>query len=342
MFKKYKIEKIEVENSIIKSFYLKQTDGNVLPDYKPGQFITIKVKIENQKDELIRNYTLSDKPNKNYFRVTLKREEGGKISTFFHDKLRIGDFVDVANPSGKFFLNTQSKKPVVMLSGGIGITPMMSMLEYISANQPDREVNFVHSSRNKKVQPMLNRLKELASKCDNINLFINHSKPNNDEQMGIDYDLEGKISQEFLSKILPNTEMDYYLCGPIGYMETMYSYLINLGISENNIHYEFFGEGKKLGTKPIFIDSGLTNFKVKFTKSNKLIDWNDKHPNILDLAESIGLLPDSSCRMGTCFTCESRLIRGSIEYDPEPFIDVAGDKVLICCAKPASDIEIEI
>ena len=343
MYKKFIIDKVVNESSIVKSFYLKQEDGRVLADYKPGQFITVKVQPENSEKELIRNYTLSDIPNKNYYRITIKREEHGQVSRFFHDNLKTGDTIMAKDPTGSFFLSMETKKPVVMLSGGVGITPMISMLEYILENEPERKVHFIHSSRNRDVQPMMKRLRKLTSENENLNLFINHSEPNDNEHKGIDYDFDGFITEEFLFKTLPKIEADYYLCGPVGFMETMYTYLIGLNVPKENIYYEFFGEGKQLGEEsPKFIDSNSSHFKVKFTESNKESNWDAKQSSILDFAESMGLKLESSCRMGTCSSCESTLIKGNVEYNPEPFINVPKNKILICCAIPTSDIEIAI
>lgn len=342
MFRDFIIDRIVRESSTIKSFYYKRTDNKPVETHLPGQFITLRVKPPEEKKELIRNYTLSDGPGKEYFRTTIKREEYGKVSRYLHDQVKEGDTIGISKPTGDFQLTINSSKPVVLLSGGVGITPMLSMLEFIVAHEPDRRVYFLHSSLNKAVQPMLVRLRELGKKHKNLYLSIHHSKPGIDEKAGIDYDYAGLISKDYLNSVLPMIEMDYFLCGPVGFMETMYQYLQEFSVNEENIHYEFFGEGKNLGTKPIFVDSNSNNFKVKFTKSNKEIQWDSSQQSILELAESAGLTPEFSCRMGTCSTCESTLLKGTIEYDPEPFIETPEGRILICSSKPVSNLEIEL
>lgn len=342
MFKEFVLEKIEIESSIIKSFYFKRLDNKPLDNYLPGQHVIIRIKIKGSDEEIIRNYTLSDAPGKDYYRLTIKRENHGKASKYFHDVLKVGDTLEISNPSGDFYLTENSLKPVVLISGGVGITPMLSMLEYMTTNEPFRKVSFLHISQNKSVQVMFNRLKELNKNNKNLYLSIHHSKPDNDEQIHNDYDYEGYITKKHLESILPISEMDYYLCGPTGFMERMFQFLIELGVKEDNIKYEFFGAGKKLGEQHVFVDSDTNNFRVNFTKSNKEVNWDNKHASILDLAESVGLNPEFSCRMGTCSTCESTLLSGDIEYDPEPFMEIPEGRVLVCCSQPKSNIEIEL
>ena len=189
---------------------------------------------------------------------------------------------------------------------------------------------------------MSGRLKELKDNNQNLYLSVHHSNPNSDEILNVDSDYEGHITKEYLMSVFPKVEMDYFLCGPEGFMEVMFQLLMELGVREESIYYEFFGGGQKLGTEPVFVDSQSKGFKVNFTKSNKEVIWNQSIPSILELAESVGLMPESSCRMGTCSTCESTLIKGNVEYDPEPFMEIPEGRLLICCSQPKSDIEIEL
>ena len=339
-YKNFLIDKIVVESSTIKSFYLKPDDGSEPKRYLPGQFVSVKIKPAKSEETIVRNYTLSDSPYKEYFRLTIKREEKGIVSRYFHDEIELGDKIEVSHPAGQFYLKNNDAKPVVFLSGGVGITPMLSMLEEIVATKSSREVFFLHSSLNKSVQPMLSRLKEICKMHENFYLSIFHTEPTLDEIQGIDYDFKGFITQIDLETWLPRTDLDYYLCGPEGFMRTMFGYLLNLGVSEDRIYYEFFGESKKLGAKTLNFTEGA--YRVKFAKSNIEIDWSEDNYSILELAENSGLKPDFGCRMGACETCELNLLSGSVEYDPEPNFEVSEGKVLICCAKPQTDIEVDL
>lgn len=339
-YKNFLIDKIVAESSTIKSFYLKPDDGSEPKNYLPGQFVSVKVKPTGFAETIVRNYTLSDSPNKSYFRLTIKREENGVVSRYFHDEIEVGDLIEVSHPAGQFYLKNNDAKPVVFLSGGVGITPMLSMIEEIVATKSSREVFFLHSSLNKSVQPMLSRLKEISKIQENFYLSIFHTEPTSDEIEGVDYDFKGFITQNDLETWLPKIDSDYYLCGPEDFMQTMFGYLINLGVSADRIYYEFFGEAKKLGATTQNTSNGA--YRVKFAKSNIEIDWCEDNYSILELAENSGLKPDYRCRMGTCETCELNLLSGSVEYDPEPSFEVSEGKVLICCAKPKTDIEVDL
>lgn len=341
MFSTFYVDHIKQESTTIQSFYLKRKDGKPLLTYLPGQFISLK--INPAEGEIIaRNYTLSDAPNKEHYRLSIKRESLGKASRHFHDVFKVGSELEVSEPMGKFHLDTTISKPAILLSGGVGITPMMSMLEYTSTQQLERKIHFIHSSLNKEVQPFFERLTHLKNQLSNMELTVFHSDPIATEEAGTDYNYEGFVNKKTLAKTI-ELEGDYFLCGPIQFMEAMFLYLVGLGVSESNISYEFFGEDKPLAAKPSFKDSNTPKaHKVVFTGSELETQWNTETQNILELAEFEGLTPANSCRMGTCSTCESTLVSGTIEYDPEPFMEAEEGKIFICCAKPTSDVEIEI
>ena len=248
MFKKYSVVRVSVESKTIKSFYLVPEDNTQIPDYIAGQFVNIKVKMPDIEKELIRSYTISDSPNNPYIRITIKKEPKGKVSSYLHELLEVGDSVMLSKPMGNFHLSNQNINPVVLISGGVGITPMLSIAEYINAYQPNRKVYFIHSSINKEVRPMVKRLNTLNSENDNFILSIHHTTPSDDEIVDIDYNFSGYITKEYLINHMPAEELEIYLCGPSAFMETMYLYLLGLGIKSQNIFYEYFGGGKKLET----------------------------------------------------------------------------------------------
>ena len=342
MYKDFIIKKIVTESSTIKSFYLEKEANETLEDYKPGQFITVKLSLAD--GELIRNYTLSDSPGRDYFRLTIKREDHGISSRYFHDELKVGSVIQASAPRGDFHLETEANNPVVLISGGVGITPMLSMQEYIIKNQPTRPVHLLHSSLNKSVRPMASRLREVDKEYRNVSITIFHSSPEGGEQKGVDFDEAGFITKDHLQNAV-KANTDCYFCGPVPFMEAMYGHLQSLGISQDYIHYEFFGEGKPFGRAPIFKDSSsisTNNIRVNFIKSKLEVPWDSSHANLLEFAEAKGMKPPSSCRMGTCSTCETRLLKGKINYEPEPFMEPKEGNILICCAFPTGDIEIDL
>lgn len=339
MFQEYIIEKITVESTTIKSFYLKPKDGELLPDFLAGQFVNIKIILPNSDKELIRSYTLSGSPKAAYLRLTIKKEDNGKVSSYLHDSVKIADTILLSKPTGNFHLSNQNNNPVVLISGGVGITPMLSMAEYMHTYHPARQIYFIHSSINKNVQPMLQRLLQFKAANINFHLSIFHSEPLENELVNTDYDYRGFLTKNHIPFY---GKAEYFVCGPVGFMKTMFGYLLEHEVNESNIYFEFFGSENRFVTKEIFVDSKTPSFSVKLTKSKKEISWKEGMGSMLELIESTGLTPANSCRMGTCSTCESKLIKGTFEYDPEPFMETAAGNVLICCAKPTSDIEIEL
>lgn len=342
MFESYVVAKIIQESTTIKSFYLKHATKNQLENYLPGQFVTVQVPLKDGKGILTRNYTLSDAPGKDYYRLTIKREDQGEVSRYFHDHLKAGDRLRLSKPLGNFHLKMESEKAVVLLSGGVGITPMLSMLHYILEHQWNRKVYFIHSSLNQSVQPFAQWLRQVESNHDQIHLTISHTLPEPNEQENIHFQHQGLLVREDLKKLIPEEEAEYYLCGPIAFMDSMFTHLTELGINDSHIFYEFFGEKKLWGEKNPDITSSNSNYEVFFKQTGLRMEWNNAFSNILDFAEANSLEPPSSCRMGTCLTCETALVKGTVQYNPEPFMDVPDDRILICCSRPTSDVEIDM
>ncbi len=187
---------------------------------------------------------------------------------------------------------------------------------------------------------MLLRLKALESLNENLFLSIHHTRPLDDERLGKDCHQFGVIKKGHLEATILPCPVDYYLCGPVGFMEAMYGHLIDLGIPPEYIHYEFFGGSDTLGGTPGLEGSGSQSYKVRFAKSQIEALWDRSHTDLLSFAESLGLTPEHSCRMGTCTTCAAPLMSGSVLYDPEPFMEAEEGKIFICCAQPASHIKL--
>lgn len=341
-FRNFIVYKIIQESSTIRSFYLKPQDNGELDKYLPGQFITLQIYSEDSKKTIYRSYSLSDHPENDYYRISVKKESNGFISKFLHEEVEQNHILKVSRPTGKFYLNNEKTVPVVMLSGGVGITPMLSMLEHLIYANSKSSIFFIHSSKNKDVQPMAKRLSEIKRSYSNILINIHHSNPLSNEKQGIDFDNKGKISIDYLKKTLEQpSHCIYYLCGPQAFMQEMYNYLILLEVDESKIHYEFFGNAQKLGATTIN-NKVKKGFRINFAKTNKLAGWNENYNSILELAESVDIFPDNECRMGTCLTCETKLYNGKVKYDPEPFMEAQEGRILICCSQPETDLTIDL
>lgn len=244
MFSDFIVEKVVEESSNIKSFYLKPKDDVPLKYFKPGQYVAIRLNLPDHSKPIIRNYSFSDQPGLDYYRITIKIEEDGLVSKLLYNSLKKGDFLELSIPLGKFHLNDEESVPLVLISGGVGITPMLSMLEYVLHQQTKRDVYFIHSSRNKSVQAMHPRLKELHQENDHLSVSIFHSQPLEEEIEGVDYDEKGKITKAFIQSTLSSDPACYFLCGSLPFMQSMFNFLVENGANPASIKYEFFGVGR--------------------------------------------------------------------------------------------------
>ncbi|NCU17809.1 NO-inducible flavohemoprotein [Pallidibacillus pasinlerensis] len=240
-FKPFTVVKKVKESDEITSFYLKALDGTPVPEFQPGQYITVKVVIPGEKFVHNRHYSLSQAPGKEYFRISVKREADrepiGKVSNYLHDQVNEGDLLDVSAPAGEFILNTAEEEPVTFIAGGVGITPLYSMFETLVDNGSKRDVTFIQAARNEKVRAFADDLKELVAKAENAKLYtVLDEKVNEDTEV----DLLGHINREFLEKVVKKDSV-VYLCGPQAFMKAMVDNLTAIGVAEEKIRYELFG-----------------------------------------------------------------------------------------------------
>ena len=335
-------------------------DGAALPSFLPGQFLTFELTIPGQEKPVIRTYSLSDGPHPDRYRVSIKREPPpddrpglppGLSSNYFHDRVEVGSKLRIGAPRGKFHLDPDGERPVVLLSGGVGLTPMVSMLNSIVDSGARRPVWFIHGARNGREHALGGHVRRLAAEHENVRVHIRYSQPEAQDDEGRDYDSRGRVDIALLKQQLPFDDYDFYICGPTPFMRSLYCGLLALDVSESRIHYEFFGpastlqaEAKSLGpAKAPGAETELAGgLQVTFARSGVTADWDPACESILDLAERQGLTPDFSCRSGICQTCICTLVEGEVEYLEEPLDELPPGSVLICCSKPKSSLVIEV
>lgn len=243
----FKVGKKVRESDEITSFYLYPVEDAPLPAFKPGQFVSIRGRAADGQMIQPRQYSLSDAPNGDYLRLSIKREAGleerpdGMISNWMHDRIEEGAVVELSPPFGDFFLHTDRETPVVLISGGVGLTPMMAMLNHLVREQPERRVVFVHGARHRGVHALNGHVRDLAERYPQVSVKVFYEKVGNDDRAGVDYDLSGRIDLTAIKDetILP--EADYYICGPVPFMKAKLTALNDLGVSNDRIHYEVFG-----------------------------------------------------------------------------------------------------
>jgi ferredoxin-NADP reductase len=352
VFNPVKIIRKVQESQNIYSFYLQPSDEKSNTHFKPGQHINVRISLPGTENTIIRPYTLSSAPGQPYYRITVKREDGhsqpGIVSGFLHDHVQQGDTLWISEPQGTFVLPEDSRRPVILISAGVGITPMLSMVETIAAEPDPRKVWIFHSSKNKRLRPMAEMLRTLADNHDHIRVYIHHSMPSDDEIAGDDYDAAGRIDLDFLKKHLPDHNADFYLCGPESFIQNISDGLLSWGVSKQQIAFEYFNRAandKQLSAtenKDWKKEPELNDMRVSLTQSRRSLLWDHSYGSLLDLLEANEIFPPSSCRMGTCMSCSTGLLSGEISYEPEPLAEPFEGDILLCCARPQTDLQLDL
>jgi nitric oxide dioxygenase len=233
------------ESDIITSFVLRPKDGGPVAPHKPGQYLTFSFEAPGVED-MKRNYSISAAPNGETYRISVKRETQGAGSRFLHDAVKIGDVLKVTPPAGDFFLAEQPARPVVLLSGGVGLTPMVSMVEHIAARHPGLEAHFVHGALNSGTHAMGQHVRDLAKAHGGVSVTTFYSEPLSGDRTGETHDVDGMVTMEWLAANTPIALADYYLCGPRPFLRALVSGLSQAGVPADRIHYEFFGPADEL------------------------------------------------------------------------------------------------
>jgi len=355
-FRKFEIRRKEPEGGGICSFYFSPHDGKPLPPFSPGQYLTFQLDIPGQKKQVIRCYSLSDSPNHpDYYRCSIKAvppprdtdHPPGLSSNFFHDSVNEGDIIDIKAPGGHFYLDTTKQTPIVLIGGGIGLTPVLSMLNDIVETGSKRETWFFYGVRNSKEAVMAEHLKRIDQENENVRMCICYSKPDEGDKEGDDYAYAERVSVELFKKVLPSNNYDFYMCGPPPMMNTIVPDLEAWDVPEKNIHFEAFGpatvkktktEANKGATEASQSSAGV---KVTFAKSGKTVDWNPDVGAILDFAEENDVDIDFGCRAGNCGTCITAIKDGAVDYLNPPGAEPESGSCLACISVPKGDLTLD-
>ena len=356
-FRKFRVAKLENETAQCTSVYLEPADGQSLPTYRPGQHLTLKFSILGAEQPAIRCYTLSDSANSTAYRITVKKlsadfaESGIKpafVSSFVNRQLKVDDIIEVKPPSGSFYLQP-GDHPVVLLAGGVGITPMMSMINYVISNQPTRQVLLVYGARNGNEHIFQKQIKQIAAEHENIHVVNCYSSPGESDVANRDYHVCGYVSIDVLKRLLPDNNQEYYLCGPPEFMESLYGGLLEWGISQQQIHYEAFGPAsiKKIDRSPNApADTSAENEtpapQVVFAQSAASANWNKQCENLLEFAEASDISIPSGCRAGSCGTCATRIIKGNVRYSNDEQFECEPGWCLPCVSSPLGPLELDV
>ncbi|MFE4710050.1 NO-inducible flavohemoprotein [Paenibacillus sp. NPDC056722] len=251
-FRAFRVEQKVKESGVITSFYLVPQDGGELASFEPGQYVSVKVEIPGEINTHIRQYSLSDAPGKPYYRISVKREDAGagrpagKVSVFLHDQVKTGDVLWLSAPAGEFTLDQQDSRPVVLISGGVGLTPLVSMLNTLATAKTERQVTVIHAALNSDVHALRRQVEELSERSQNIHTYFCYEKPTAQDREQKAFDKEGYIDLPWLKQVVPTQDASFYFCGPVPFMRTVNGLLKAWGVPAADVHYEFFGPAGSL------------------------------------------------------------------------------------------------
>jgi ferredoxin-NADP reductase/MOSC domain-containing protein YiiM len=348
-FRQMRVTQLRKESDSVTSFVLTPIDGAALPIFRAGQFVVLRLLVEAGKPPVLRSYSLSDLPGVDHFRISVKSESNGIGSSFLCNRAQIGDRLDVSAPRGNFTLRP-SQSPVVLLSAGVGATPVMSMLHALAAEKSQREVWWIYGARNRGEHPFAEESRALLEQLSRGRGYIVYSRPSASDQAGVDFDAPGHIDAALLERIGVPEESDFYLCGPTSFLQDMRDGLRNWGVPAGNVHTEIFGSLEAItpGMAQVVHAPHLpqgppgSGPPVSFARSGITAAWDPKFASLLELAEACDVPVRWSCRAGVCHTCMTGLIGGSITYNPEPLDRPAPGNVLVCCSQPNAGVTLDI
>lgn len=339
------VVRVEPESDLVTSFYLRRADGKPLHGWEPGQFLPVRIAVPGQPAAL-RNYTLSTACNPDHYRLSIRRHDAPAIvSRFLHGNARTGLRLEALAPRGTFVLSPSDQRPAVLISGGVGITPMLAMAEHIVAegrrSGKFRPVYFIHGARSGKVHAFARHVRALAEEHPAFEVHYCYSRPGEGDALGRTHDAEGRVGLDTLRRLLPFGDFEFYLCGPSGLMKSLFDGLTGMGVSPERIFHESFGPATVLKAEaPLRPRAGAagepTNegVTVRFRKSATGGDWSSDRGTLLEFAESLGIAPAFGCRSGICGTCTTRLVTGAVDYVDDPVAPRGPGEVLLCCSVP--------
>jgi ferredoxin-NADP reductase/MOSC domain-containing protein YiiM len=347
-FRPMRVEQVVQESAAVSSIYLVAADGTALPVASAGQYLTLRVSGAGEPAP-VRSYSLSSAPGSSPYRISVKREPHGVASTYLTTSLRPGTILDVAAPRGTFALDS-GRDPVLLLSAGIGLTPVLSMLHALADKRSEREVWWIHGARSPEELPLAAEAHTLLESLprSNEHIFFSGVMPRDHDGFNA---ASGRLTKDSLASLGIPLDASAFLCGPAGFMAGMQQALTELGINPARVFTELFGALPAINPgvtdqvrKAPHLPSGPpgTGPRVTFARSGITAGFGDGQHSLLELADACDVPARWSCRTGVCHTCITPLLSGDVTYSPEPLERAPAGEVLICCSQPASDVVLDM
>ncbi len=350
-FQSLVVTSIDRESTDVLSFAMQSADGHQLPMALPGQYVVVRLKPTAGGPTLFRSYSLSGPVSTERYRISVKIEPNGAAGNYLREHLHVGDRLDVSSPRGSFVLQP-GERPIVLLSAGIGATPVLAMLHALASAQSTRQVMWLHTARDGQHHPFAGEVRRLMRALTNGRSYVCYTRPAPIDKTGEDFNATGRFSRSvFLELGLPR-DADVYLCGPTRFMTDMKDALTASGVAPARIHIEIFSGGESMTPGVVGAmtrtphppgNEANTGPLVSFARSGISAHWDaSQYGSILEMAEACDVPVRWACRTGVCHNCESGLVSGAVVYGPEPLDKPADGNLLVCCSQPTSDVVIDL
>jgi ferredoxin-NADP reductase len=348
-WRQFRVAAVVDEAHDVKSFYFTPVDGRPLLPFAPGQYLTFRLPVRAGEAPLVRCYSLSDRPRQDYYRTTIKRVAApprppdlppGRGSSYFHDQVHVGDMLEVRAPAGTFLIDPHVEEPVVLIGAGIGITPLVSMLEAIVHAGVRREVYALFGFRSGREHPFKSHVEKLAQSHPNLHVHVSYSAPREFDVLYKDYNHRGRLTIERVREVLPSNNFQFYVCGPGSLMESLVPALWAWGVPESHVNFEAFGPASVKGTsrRP---ETRAVACEVRFERSGREAMWDGSFASLLEFGESLGIVLPSGCRAGSCGECMTAIRKGKVAPIKQPGIPLPAGHCLACISVPTEAISLD-
>jgi ferredoxin-NADP reductase/ferredoxin len=349
-FRSLRVASIVAESAEVISITLSPTDSDTTPAAAPGQFLTLRLHPGPDKQPVTRNYSLSGPPVGGSYRISVKREPHGAVSGYLHTRLAVGDLIEVAAPRGSFTLG-DGERPVVLISAGVGATPVLAMLHRLASERAGCDIWWIHAARNRAQHSFHDEAEALLAELPYAHRLVAYSAPGPDDRTDRDFDVTGHLTGAVLAERGVPTDADYYMCGPGSFMHDIAAALTANGVAPDRVRTEMFGPSDVYRSGIVGLEKRAPHAPdgapgsgplVLFSRSNLSVRWDPAFGSLLDLAEACDVPVGFGCRTGVCHNCESGLVSGDVEYQIEPLEPPTVGRLLMCCSHPRTDLALDL
>jgi len=350
-FQSLVVASIDRESADVLSFAVQRADSHPLQMALPGQYVVLRLKPTANGPTIFRSYSLSGPPSTECYRISVKIEPNGAAGNYLREHAHVGDTLEFSSPRGSFVLKP-GEQPIVLLSAGIGATPVLAMLHALAAASSARQVMWLHTARDGQHHPFAREVRRLIRALTNARCYVCYTRVGSIDKTSEDFNAAGRFSRSVLDELGLPRDADVYLCGPTRFMGDMKEALVALGVAPERVHLEIFKGGESMTPGVVGGvtraphppgDEPSTGPSVSFARSGISAHWDaPRYGSILEMAEACDVPVRWACRTGVCHNCESGLLSGTVDYEPQPLDKPADGNLLVCCSQPTSDVVIDL